>query len=106
MRIYGQCPARSNRSEAVRSQPSGAPAQSPLALLAKIQRSAMTFMGLLSLAGVMVGPNSFRPKLVVPARYKEAAGWVPADPADGIKKGQWSTAFGDRIWTSWSRWYP
>ena len=44
----------------------------------------------------MVGPDYHRPKLVVPAAYKEAPGWVPAMPADGVAKGQWWTAFGDK----------
>ena len=43
----------------------------------------------------MVGPNYHRPKLVVPAAYKEAPGWVPAQPQDGVAKGAWWTAFGD-----------
>jgi len=43
----------------------------------------------------MVGPNYARPKLAVPAGYKEAAGWVRATPADAAPKGDWWTAFGD-----------
>jgi NodT family efflux transporter outer membrane factor (OMF) lipoprotein len=45
----------------------------------------------------MVGPDYHRPVLVVvPAGYKEAAGWVPAAPADGVPKGAWWEAFGDK----------
>ncbi len=43
----------------------------------------------------MVGPDYHRPKLAVPAGYKEAAGWVQAQPSDGLPKGAWWTAFGD-----------
>ena len=43
----------------------------------------------------MVGPDYHRPKLVVPAGYKEAQGWVPAHPEDGAAKGLWWTAFGN-----------
>jgi len=47
------------------------------------------------LAGCMAGPNYQRPKLVVPAGFKEAAGWVPATPGDAAPKGDWWKAFGD-----------
>jgi NodT family efflux transporter outer membrane factor (OMF) lipoprotein len=47
------------------------------------------------LSGCMVGPDYDRPRLVVPAGYKEAAGWVAAAPADGLGKGAWWRAFGD-----------
>jgi NodT family efflux transporter outer membrane factor (OMF) lipoprotein len=68
----------------------------PLALLANIPaKPATSVLCLLSLAGCMVGPNYHRPKLVVPGAYKEAPGWVPARPSDGVAKGQWWTAFGD-----------
>ncbi len=55
----------------------------------------MSVLCLLSLAGCMVGPDYHRPKLVVPAGYKEAQGWVPAHPEDGAAKGLWWTAFGN-----------
>jgi NodT family efflux transporter outer membrane factor (OMF) lipoprotein len=45
----------------------------------------------------MVGPDYHRPKLVVPAAYKEAAGWVPAKPADAAPKGDWWRQFGDPV---------
>ena len=53
-------------------------------------------LSLLSLAGCMVGPDYHKPQLLVPAGYKEAAGWVPAQPADGLPKGPWWEAFGDK----------
>jgi NodT family efflux transporter outer membrane factor (OMF) lipoprotein len=49
----------------------------------------------MTLSGCMVGPDYHRPKLAVPAGYKEAAGWVQAQPSDGLPKGAWWTAFGD-----------
>jgi len=49
----------------------------------------------LGLAGCMVGPDYQRPRLLVPAGFKEAPGWVKASPADAAPKGDWWTAFGD-----------
>jgi NodT family efflux transporter outer membrane factor (OMF) lipoprotein len=43
----------------------------------------------------MVGPDYHKPRLVVPATYKTAQGWVQAKPADGAPKGAWWTVFGD-----------
>jgi NodT family efflux transporter outer membrane factor (OMF) lipoprotein len=45
----------------------------------------------------MVGPNYHRPKLVLPAGYKEVGGWLPAHPAAASPKGAWWTAFGDPL---------
>jgi NodT family efflux transporter outer membrane factor (OMF) lipoprotein len=61
-------------------------------------RRALPALGLFALSGCMVGPNYHRPKLVVPAGYKEAAGWLPAQPAAAAgPKGAWWTAFGDPL---------
>ena len=73
----------------------GATGQSPLALLSCNPKNAVAIISLLGLASCMVGPDYARPKLVVPVGYKEAAGWIPAMPADGVPKGQWWIAFGD-----------
>jgi NodT family efflux transporter outer membrane factor (OMF) lipoprotein len=61
----------------------------------KVLRGCVVGLSLFGLAGCMVGPDYQKPKLVVPAGYKEAAGWVPAQPADGAPKGAWWQAFGD-----------
>jgi NodT family efflux transporter outer membrane factor (OMF) lipoprotein len=58
-------------------------------------KNPMRLMGFLMLSGCMVGPDYHKPKLVVPASYGEAPGWVQAQPADGAPKGEWWTAFGD-----------
>lgn len=55
---------------------------------------AMTSAGLLS-AGCAVGPSYQRPASVDVSAYKEAAGWVPAVPADALDRGPWWTLFGD-----------
>jgi NodT family efflux transporter outer membrane factor (OMF) lipoprotein len=48
-----------------------------------------------ALAGCMVGPDYHKPVMIVPPGYKEAKGWVPATPADGVPKGAWWTLYGD-----------
>jgi NodT family efflux transporter outer membrane factor (OMF) lipoprotein len=53
------------------------------------------FAGILALTGCMVGPDYHKPKLVMPASFKEAQGWIKASPADAAPKGDWWTAFGD-----------
>ena len=63
----------------------------------KTFRLALPALCLFALSGCMVGPDYHRPKLVVPAGYKEAAGWLPAQPAAAIPKGPWWTAFGDPL---------
>src|ERR1700739_4562139 len=60
-------------------------------------RRALPGLCLFALSGCMVGPNYHRPKLVLPATYKEAAGWLPAHPAAASPKGAWWTAFGDPL---------
>jgi NodT family efflux transporter outer membrane factor (OMF) lipoprotein len=63
----------------------------------KTLRRALPVLCLFPLSGCMVGPNYHRPKLVLPANYKEAAGWLPAHPAAASPKGVWWTAFGDPL---------
>jgi NodT family efflux transporter outer membrane factor (OMF) lipoprotein len=50
---------------------------------------------ILLLAGCTVGPDYVRPKVEVPASYKEAGGWQPAEPRDAAARGRWWEAFGD-----------
>jgi NodT family efflux transporter outer membrane factor (OMF) lipoprotein len=49
------------------------------------------------LAGCTVGPNYVRPAAmpVMPASYKEANGWKPAQPKDEAIKGAWWQVFND-----------
>ena len=49
----------------------------------------------LALAACAVGPAYQVPSTPSPAAFKEAAGWVPAVPADTLERGPWWTLFGD-----------
>jgi len=51
-------------------------------------------------AAVLLGGCSTAPKLTMPdvpvaPAYKEAGPWTPAQPADGLPRGNWWTMFGD-----------
>jgi NodT family efflux transporter outer membrane factor (OMF) lipoprotein len=45
----------------------------------------------------MVGPNYTKPDAEVPAQFKEAGDWVPAQPKDTLPKGKWWEAFQDPV---------
>jgi NodT family efflux transporter outer membrane factor (OMF) lipoprotein len=47
------------------------------------------------LSGCMVGPNYHRPTVETPPAFKEAQGWTPARPADGLDRGDWWSMFQD-----------
>ncbi|MFL5296788.1 MAG: efflux transporter outer membrane subunit [Phenylobacterium sp.] len=47
------------------------------------------------LSACAVGPNYVRPSAPISPTFKEAAGWAPAAPADGLDRGDWWTLFGD-----------
>ena len=49
------------------------------------------------LAGCAVGPDYKVPSTPEPAAFKEAAGWVPAAPADTLERGPWWTLFNDPV---------
>ncbi|HEY3145064.1 MAG TPA: efflux transporter outer membrane subunit [Dongiaceae bacterium] len=42
-----------------------------------------------------VGPDYKRPAAIVPASYKEAAGWTVAQPADAVDRGPWWSVYAD-----------
>lgn len=46
------------------------------------------------LAGCAVGPDYARPKMELPAAFKEGEGWQTASPRDGEARGDWWKAFG------------
>ncbi|HWA61401.1 MAG TPA: efflux transporter outer membrane subunit [Caulobacteraceae bacterium] len=50
-----------------------------------------------ALAGCMVGPNYHRPTAPVSPTYKEAAGWVPAQPSDAADRRDWWTVLNDPV---------
>jgi len=47
------------------------------------------------ITGCAVGPNYQRPATPDVSSFKEAQGWVPAAPADALKRGPWWQLFGD-----------
>ena len=51
----------------------------------------------LLLAGCMVGPDYQRPKVAVPAQYKELPGWTVAVPSAAAPKADWWTGFNDPL---------
>ncbi|MGA8050349.1 MAG: efflux transporter outer membrane subunit [Burkholderiales bacterium] len=59
-------------------------------------RIALAAIACAVLGGCMVGPDYERPSVEVPAAYKEASGWRPAQPQDDAPRGSWWTIFGDR----------
>ncbi len=50
-----------------------------------------------ALAACEVGPNYHRSPVETPPAFKEAAGWTPAQPADGVDRGDWWTVFNDPL---------
>ena len=49
------------------------------------------------LAACTVGPNYVRPSVATPPAYKEAEGWVRAQPADATPRGDWWSVFNDPV---------
>ena len=56
-----------------------------------------TLIPALALGACAVGPNYKRPGVETPPAFKEAQGWTPARPADGLDKGDWWSMFEDPI---------
>ena len=56
-----------------------------------------------ALSACAVGPNYVRPSVETPPAFKEAAGWVPAKPADGVDRGDWWSIFDDQLLDSLER---
>ena len=68
-------------------------------MLSRTPRSTLTLalMAATSLGACAVGPNYKRPPVETPTQFKEAEGWQPARPDDGIDRGDWWTVFDDPI---------
>lgn len=49
----------------------------------------------LCLSGCAVGPDYRRPDVVTPVAFKEAGDWKPAEPKDGLPRGNWWEVYGD-----------
>ena len=56
-----------------------------------------TLLPALALGACAVGPNYKRPSVETPPAFKEAQGWTPARPADGVDKGDWWSMFEDPV---------
>jgi NodT family efflux transporter outer membrane factor (OMF) lipoprotein len=50
-----------------------------------------------ALAACEVGPNYHPSPVETPPAFKEAAGWTPVQPADGVDRGDWWTVFNDPL---------
>jgi NodT family efflux transporter outer membrane factor (OMF) lipoprotein len=59
--------------------------------------AASTLIPALALGACAVGPNYVRPKVETPPAFKEADGWAPARPADGVDRGDWWAMFEDPL---------
>ena len=60
-------------------------------------RRTLALMTTALLAGCAVGPNYVRPSVVTPPAFKEAEGWVRAQPDDSAPRGEWWTVLGDPV---------
>ncbi|HEY5413015.1 MAG TPA: efflux transporter outer membrane subunit [Caulobacteraceae bacterium] len=49
------------------------------------------------LSACLVGPNYVRPGVTTPPHFKEAEGWIPAQPADAAPRGDWWAMFNDPV---------
>ena len=47
------------------------------------------------LASCKVGPDYKRPEVETPVAFKEQGDWQPAQPRDGVPRGDWWTMYGD-----------
>jgi NodT family efflux transporter outer membrane factor (OMF) lipoprotein len=56
-----------------------------------------------TIAGCAVGPNYQRPSVPTTPRFKEAEGWRPSLPTDGIDKGAWWSMYNDPVLDSLER---
>jgi NodT family efflux transporter outer membrane factor (OMF) lipoprotein len=60
-----------------------------------MRRSTLAFIVVPVLAGCAVGPDYKRPEIEIAPAYKEAGEWKPAQPQDGLDRGNWWEVFGD-----------
>ena len=60
----------------------------------RLQRPLLALLPL-CLAACAVGPDYVKPRLDLPAQYKEDAGWKPATPRDTEARGNWWEVYGD-----------
>jgi NodT family efflux transporter outer membrane factor (OMF) lipoprotein len=58
-------------------------------------RSLLAVLLLAGTAACSVGPDYKRPSAIVPASYKEANGWLVAQPNDAVDRGSWWSVYTD-----------
>jgi multidrug efflux system outer membrane protein len=52
---------------------------------------------LTAMTGCTLGPDYQRPEVTMPTKYREAAPWKEANPADALDKGDWWQVYGDPV---------
>ncbi len=62
-----------------------------------IRLMALLLTASVGLSACEVGPNYRKPEVTTPPAFKEAQGWTPAVPADGVDRGDWWTLFDDPV---------
>jgi NodT family efflux transporter outer membrane factor (OMF) lipoprotein len=60
-------------------------------------RLALSLLSATVLTGCMVGPDYHRPSVTTPTHFKEAEGWIKAEPADAAPRGDWWMVFNDPV---------
>ena len=58
---------------------------------------ALTLASTALLSACAVGPNYVRPPVQTTPRFKEAEGWIRAEPADAAPRGDWWAMFNDPV---------
>ncbi len=61
----------------------------------RARRATLALVAGALLAGCALGPDYARPDVALPASFREAGDWQPAQPADTTSRGPWWTAFQD-----------
>lgn len=60
-----------------------------------MMKTRLLLFALPLLSACAVGPDYRRPDVATPAAYKEAGDWKPAEPRDGVPRGNWWEIYGD-----------
>jgi NodT family efflux transporter outer membrane factor (OMF) lipoprotein len=63
----------------------------------KVLRWSVLLSTTAALSACEVGPNYHPSPVETPPAFKEAAGWTPVQPADGVDRGDWWTVFNDPL---------
>ena len=58
---------------------------------------ALALASTVLMSGCLVGPNYARPPVRTTPQFKEAEGWIKAQPADAAPRGDWWTVFNDPV---------